>query len=92
MFKLYNMKTRKLKRGVNFRVFKSDDISIDSREVIMAVVAIEGLTVRLHLKTCFHETDEFAYFPCTHKVCALCLPKLPTQLCPVCDTSWYVAK
>ena len=41
---------------------------------------------------CFHETDEFAYFPCTHKVCETCLPNLPTQLCPVCDTSWYEAK
>ena len=41
---------------------------------------------------CFHETDEFAYFPCTHKVCELCLPKLHTQLCPICDTSLYEAK
>jgi hypothetical protein len=41
---------------------------------------------------CFHETDEFAYFPCTHKVCEMCLPKLPTQLCPICDTSLYEAK
>jgi len=41
---------------------------------------------------CFHETDEFAYFPCTHKICETCFPKMPTQLCPICETSWYEAK
>ncbi len=41
---------------------------------------------------CFHETDKFTYFPCTHKVCSLCFPKLPNQLCPLCETSFYEAK
>lgn len=32
---------------------------------------------------CFEETEEFLFFPCQHKVCSTCFPKL--HQCPLCQ-------
>jgi hypothetical protein len=34
---------------------------------------------------CFEETDNFMFFPCIHKVCPLCFPKLIR--CPICQSN-----
>ncbi len=34
---------------------------------------------------CFEETDNFTFFPCTHKVCPICFPKL--DRCPLCQSN-----
>ena len=33
---------------------------------------------------CFEETEDFMFFPCQHKVCPVCFPKL--HQCPLCQT------
>jgi hypothetical protein len=33
---------------------------------------------------CYEETLRFSYFPCNHKVCTVCFPKL--RQCPLCQT------
>lgn len=32
---------------------------------------------------CFEETENFMFFPCQHKVCRICFPKL--ERCPLCQ-------
>lgn len=32
---------------------------------------------------CFEDTNEFMFYPCTHKVCKPCFDKL--NKCPLCD-------
>ena len=33
---------------------------------------------------CYEETIKFMFFPCNHKVCQVCFPKL--HQCPLCQT------
>ena len=35
---------------------------------------------------CFDETDQFIFFPCTHKVCPQCKERLEQKKCPICNT------
>ena len=37
---------------------------------------------------CFEETTEFVFFPCSHKVCTVCKPALPKEVCPLCNASF----
>ena len=38
---------------------------------------------------CFEETNEFMFYPCTHKVCKPCFDKL--NKCPLCnETHIYI--
>ena len=37
---------------------------------------------------CFEETTDFVIFPCDHKVCVVCYPKL--KRCPLCNSELYV--
>ena len=37
---------------------------------------------------CFEENTDFVTFPCNHKVCVLCFPKL--KRCPLCNIELIV--
>jgi hypothetical protein len=37
---------------------------------------------------CMNETIHFTFFPCAHKVCDVCFPKL-RKICPLCQTPFY---